>query len=311
MGRWSCIVYHPQSIKQSGRLRDILRQFRWNDIIALPGTRFRQNEAALPCSTQQIGQHKVYQWGWGNGKHVNDSCGVTLAIRQRVFSEKNVVNVFSPPKDLQGRGGALRLKRGDADLTPIVVYVPPEPASVRQQTASKAIWDWVHELLSQLPARTVNPVGGAAPEYCDDEAIGRSDAAVENYNGSLLHSCLLDHHMFAVNTFYDVGPTWYGWTGPHLCSRIGYVALPQSLRQAVVSCRILQGSGDALQNMARPGRCDHRPLQVVFDYKQAFGATRTKIQWDRDRMVQALSGNADSRSLAEAVEHLCQSDQYT
>ena len=260
MVSWSCVVYNPQSTKKHGRMRDIARNFRWNDFIALPGTHTRQQDSSKPCIMQSVGKHRLYCWGSGKGAHVNESCGVTLGIKHRSFPERSVVRIFSPPPELQGRGGAVRIERGDADITPIVVYVPTEPNSRKDQAASKAIWQWVHDLLSSLPSRTVpvlmldangktglrhNAVGNFH-EYFDDSGL---DAAMPLWRRTMIGSS--DHHMCAVNTFYDVGPTWYGWTFEGLSSRIDYICLPQSLRVHVKSCRILQQCGDALQNMVR------------------------------------------------------------
>ena len=326
MVQWSCVVYNPQSLKTPGRTRDIARNFRWHDFIALPGTRIPQT-SEQSCVVQTVGTHRFYNWGAGKGKFVNDACGVSIGIKRRPFPERCVVQVFSPPSHLQGRGGAVRLKRGDADITPIVVYVPTEPYNKQQREASQAIWTWVHDLLSRLPARTVpvllldangktglrrNPVDGVqSVEYIHDAAIGPCDAAIESYNGHLLHSCLLDHHMFAVNTFFDVGPTWYGWTSENLCSRIDYICLPQSLRMSVKSCRILQHSGDSLQNMPRPGRCDHRPLQVVFEYKLCFDDTVHRTCWDRDLLHRSLRGGVLRESFVQNVENACCNTQYS
>lgn len=320
MVQWSCVVYNPQSLKRHGRIRDIARMFRWNDFIALPGTRTPQHSHSS-CLVQSVGTHRFYHWGAGKGKHVNESCGVAIGLKKRPFPERCVVNVFSPPTHLQGRGGAIRIKRGDADITPIVAYIPTEPFTQQQREASREIWKWIHDLLSELPARTVpvllldangktglhhnQAAGPQGVEHIHDEAIGPCDAAMESYNGSLLHTCLLDHHMFAVNTFYEVGPTWYGWTQANLCSRIDYICLPQSLRASVKSCRILQHSGDALQNMPRPGRCDHRPLQVVFEYQLCFDNVVQNTCWDRDLLQQGLRGGMQRESFAQKVEAAC------
>ena len=324
MVSWSCVVYNPQSTKKHGRMRDIARNFRWNDFIALPGTHTRQQDSSKPCIMQSVGKHRLYCWGSGKGAHVNESCGVTLGIKHRSFPERSVVRIFSPPPELQGRGGAVRIERGDADITPIVVYVPTEPNSRKDQAASKAIWQWVHELLSSLPSRTVpvlmldangktglrhNAVGNFHENF-DDSAIGCCNAALETYNGSLFHTCLLDHHMFAVNTFYDVGPTWHGWTFEGLSSRIEYICLPQSLRAHVKSCRILQQCGDALQNMVRPGRCDHRPLQVVFGYKLCFDHHAHSTTWNRTMLVQCLAGGRHREEFARQVEGCCSDPGY-
>ena len=323
MVSWSCIVYNPQSTKKYGRLRDIARTFQWNDFIALPGTQMRNRSSTDAYWVQSVGKHRFYHWGAGKGQFVNDSCGVSIGIKQRPFPARCVVNIFSPPSELQGRGGTLRIKRGDADITAIVVYVPTEPSSRDQRKASQQIWTWVHDLLSALPARTVplllldanektglrnNPVTNSH-EYFEDGVIGSCDVALESYNGSLLHLCLLDHHLFAVNTFYETGPTWYGWTQEGLSSRIDYICLPCSLRCSVKSCRILQQAGDALQNMARPGRCDHRPLQVVFDYKLCFD-TVSRPCWSREALAASLYGGPRREMFAQTIEACCTDSQH-
>ena len=116
--------------------------------------------------------------------------------------------------------------------------------------------------------------------------------------------------MCAVNTFYDVGPTWYGWTFEGLSSRIDYICLPQSLRAHVKPCRRLQQCGVALQNMVRPGRCDHRPLQVVFEYKLCFDHHAHSTTWNRNMLVQCLAGGRHREEFARQVEGCCSDPGY-
>ena len=93
----------------------------------LAGTNIRDTEET--CSEQHYKQHIIFgSTGEPPRGRQNTSGGVSIILRSRVFQRKNVSRVYSPPQALQGRFGAVRLRRGDLDVCAITVYMHTETA---------------------------------------------------------------------------------------------------------------------------------------------------------------------------------------
>ena len=73
---------------------------------------------------------------------------------QRSFQERNVARFFSPPAPLQGRFGAIRLRR-DLDLCIVSVYMYTEPQKQAQQHRNLHLWAHAQSFVERLPARCV------------------------------------------------------------------------------------------------------------------------------------------------------------
>ena len=56
---------------------------------------------------------------------------------------------------------------------------------------------------------------------------------------------IIYYHLFAVNTWYPCGPTYFGQFGNN--SRIDYICLPQSKKTSVQACTVPHSAGDGLQ----------------------------------------------------------------
>ena len=215
---WSAVSYNPLSIKQPERLAHIIREFQWHSVIALQGT---ARGTDLECEQYSVGTHMVFEWG---KRSQDKAAGVLLAIRRKLFTPRNVVRVFLPPKAYQGRVGAVRLKRGDIDICPITVYIPVEPHTQHAKSYNERLWTWISDFISKLPGRCIPlllmDANGRLGSIADD-AVGDADAQRENFNGRLMRATLGAQHMFAVNTFHAAGNTFL----PE--SRVDYICLPQ------------------------------------------------------------------------------------
>ena len=104
-----------------GRWAAILTSFTSAQIIACPGT--RQQHHILQHSTscvfpEQLKNFTVFHWPHSVPPHSNDATGVSIALRQD-FASKKSVQVFSPPKELQGRAGAV-LAHSKRDTTAVI-----------------------------------------------------------------------------------------------------------------------------------------------------------------------------------------------
>ena len=192
--------------------------------------------------------------------------------------QRRGATVYSAPPELQGRGGAVRVRRGNVDFCFVAVYFHPDSPLPYLQRVNDALWRWVAKTVESLPARCVPVVLGdfnarvgrvhAERQLFDEDdtrAIGSFNPEVRNCNGAKLSQFLQTQFMCAINTFYDCGPTFFGIVAG-CTSRIDYICLPQSLCSPVVRCCIWHAAGDELQLVAAPGRRDHRPVQLVLEH---------------------------------------------
>ena len=105
------IVYNPMSLVRCGRQLHIEREFQRVDFTIMPGTRIPV-PSATPTGAVMFGNdtHTVLDWGWSRDAQLsNRSTGIRLMLRNDLYKPKHCVQVLSPPKELQGRGGAVRL----------------------------------------------------------------------------------------------------------------------------------------------------------------------------------------------------------
>eukprot|EP00972_Heterocapsa_arctica_P053401 7866688-Heterocapsa_arctica.AAC.1 len=68
--------------------------------------------------TRSVGRYNVFEFPWAPKRpYSNSSCCVSIAFDSRQFRKCDVRQVWSAPPALQGRGGALRIRRrGVGDL---------------------------------------------------------------------------------------------------------------------------------------------------------------------------------------------------
>ena len=77
--------------------------------------------------------------------------------------------------------------------------------------------------------------------------VGAQNPARENSNGKLLREFLADSDMVATNTFFDVGPTYFGEQSN---SRVVYILYPRpSFRTDISACTVWHKSGERLRHV--------------------------------------------------------------
>ena len=282
-GRLSHTILYPS------RLQQILQEFKWYSFVGLQGTQKRTDHAVVQY---HCGSHMVFEWGCTAG---DKAAGVLLAIRSRLSQSRNVVRVHTPPIQFQGRVGAVRLRRGDADF-----YVPVERHSQAQRSYNERLWAWVQHLVDSLPNRCV-PVllldANGRTSSVGSDAVGLAQPQRKNFNGSL------HHDLFAVNTFFPAGDTYYGCFARN--GRIDYVCLPQTMRPRVRQCCVLHAAGDRLQIIPSPGKREHRPLLVCFEHELTYTAGAVGPMWDPMRLAQSVLQGQSREPFLAAVEAQC------
>ena len=244
-------------------------------MIGIPGTCTPAATVGIPVSQKKVGTHLWIEWGHKGGR-AEQAAGVALALRRNVFTARNVRQVYQPPDELAGRFGAVRLVRGDVDMCAIVVYQYPEPHppnTEAQRKQARRLWLYLAAFLDRLPHRCL-PIllldanghrGFHRHEgylaHINSAAVGQAEAALENFNGGEFRQLLELHHLGAVNTFHECGPTYFGTTGHG--TRVDYVCLPQSRLHEVTRCYVQKARAYRLQWHACMGLRDHVPLTVV------------------------------------------------
>ena len=143
MFKWVSVTFNVQTLRREGRLVEICRALRSAHFIGLQSTSDRtEPEEDSPVYTTRADKFTVYRFPWRQGSlFPSKNSGVAIAIRENTFLPANVRRVrriYTPPAPLAGRGGALKLVRGDAafsDHEPIPAAVPIE--SARETTQRK------------------------------------------------------------------------------------------------------------------------------------------------------------------------------
>ena len=159
---WTAVSYNPLSLQRTHRLQQILQEFQWYSFVGLQGTQ-RRTEHAVEQYT--CGSHVLLEWGC---QASDKAAGLALALRAKVFQQRNIVRVYTPPAAFQGRVGAVRVPRGDCDFCRIVAYVPVEPHTQSQRSYNERLWHgcgtcWIHSLADVCPYSCWMPTAGLAP----------------------------------------------------------------------------------------------------------------------------------------------------
>ena len=112
-------------MRQDVRVLDVIQTSSRNiiDVAAFSGTMTRMQDER-PITAGSVMDGRVYHWGNGNGTFTNRHAGVTMWAGKK-FSRSNVCRLVTTPVSLQGRGAAMRMKKGPFVSTMIGVYFPP------------------------------------------------------------------------------------------------------------------------------------------------------------------------------------------
>ncbi|CAE8722639.1 unnamed protein product, partial [Polarella glacialis] len=260
------------------RVTQILRELR-GDVVMLQGTQHKQLGTNLvhTRSTEYLhaveqidyGTHIGLHWGWGKGNYTNRACGVCTLLEKERLPTSSILKLYSPPQSLQGRAGAVRIRRASIDICLVNAYFPCEPQSAEELKAVTALSDWIHHLLTELPARTIvilatdaNGHTGNTSDFQKGCAIGPEEPQIENNNGYHFRT-LLDHFQLYAPSTYNraaAGPTFWAASGQG--SRVDYFAIPWSLRHQLHSIQIWRRAGRRLQMIRTARPRDHCPLRM-------------------------------------------------
>jgi len=306
-------TYNPMSLVATGRANDISLQAQSVDVLVLPGTRYRARNKDV--TTEKLSAHQAFHWGYGAGPFTNRSAGLSILLGGKV-RHKRVVEVKSPPGSLQGRAGAVRVKQGPLDIMIIGMYFPPAAAGHQKQLARvkavKALIMWVQEIIHQCPARCVpllfmdanTPLGVREGVAIDDEHVGMHGIAEHTRVSDLLYEFMIEEGLAALNTFWEVGPTFYGPRGGH--SVIDYVMVPVEFMARVSKCCASIRLAKRLQLISCHSLRDHIPVLARCRFEpfnvQSKEATAVTKAWDMDAVSACLQTGKDRQKFLREVE---------
>lgn len=197
----------------------------------------------------------VFSWGYSKGaKYSNRSAGIMIIISNSLLSKNHHCATISPPKDLQGRVGMVRLKSPSYDLLIIYVYCAPSPSKRIRFETNVRISQWLREQVprhSRCLALRIFSADANARVGHDKEGmtfaphIGCAQSHIEDTNGTILRELVIDLVIALVNIHFHNSPIFFLNFG--LPTRIDYVGLSVSALSRVQSCQTWQHSGDRLQ----------------------------------------------------------------
>ena len=127
------IVYNANNVSGE-RYQEIDAKFPTNDIVILIGTSQAAHQTH-ECNGTRMKFHDWRDFGYkrfgrkGNHGHEdlgNKSCGVSIGFKNKTINTRNIHHILTPPQELQGRMGGIRIKHSHYDIAPIAVYFPPK-----------------------------------------------------------------------------------------------------------------------------------------------------------------------------------------
>eukprot|EP00972_Heterocapsa_arctica_P111956 16429050-Heterocapsa_arctica.AAC.1 len=102
---WRLISYNAGRFSSKRSIGDILHELR-GTVVALQGTGLAA-EGLQDYSVSECEGYHLFQWPWKPGKFTNAHCGIAIALHARRFPRVSVTRIYTPPRDLLGRAGAL------------------------------------------------------------------------------------------------------------------------------------------------------------------------------------------------------------
>lgn len=281
------------------RLCRILNTLIAAQLICLQGTRIRAhpilgNDHAV--HSEFVSKYLVHHWHAGpDTAFTNSATGVSIAVSRQFCHPTYLAEVFSPPRHLQGRAGAVLYQKRNFGLFVASLYFPASGSVQDKLAVTEDLLSWLQPILEKLPRRTHKLLafdGNARVGlvHCCGEWIphpGGSVGPVQRERatpiGVKIADFLAKNSFAIVNTFNGPGgPTYWNWTGT--ASRIDYLAVPTSELPSVQYCNTWKRTGFQLQLAQVPELRDHMPLTALFQ-TEWHSTNPSKAKWNYDKSL--------------------------
>ena len=297
------IGYNPLSASCEDRQLDIVKEAAAFDLIHLIGTGIPKSDVYTSC--QRLG-HRFISTGYVRSSWSNKSCGCALAIGGRLKNARIYDPLVTSGK-LSGRGLAVRIANGSADVFAVCAYFPPCPRAKAEYPAYKqtcrALAGWLSDALCKCPASSlpvictdVNDGMGlkktlASTINLDTSVVPPQAARVEKLPGGageLFRLILEQHDMFSATAWFDPRATYFGNESQSL---IDHICIPWGLYGAVRSAGPLYTMSKRLQLIMRNAMADNAVLHLVVMY--IFSHPVASVHLTPEEMVDpSLKGSA-------------------
>ena len=306
----SIASFNVLSLAGTARQEEVIRAFSKHDIIILQGTRERtagHAEMDNCCG--------YFKFKFGYGPKSNKHAGCAIYFKKGVFHTSGFKAVAYPDDaQLLGRLGAVRYKdrANSTDINIVAAYLPPEGAKGTRKIYEKAV-NWLHHHLDRLPHRVLPVVGTDANCKLGMQvqdgihvstasgSVGQCQPDLEGSNSIVFRSLIERHHLKAVNTFVEAGPTYWSATSKSK-SRIDYVLVPVSAEHKVKKVFVDVDLGDRVQLIRSCHRADHRPIVCKLECRLEYSGSSTHCTWDMNRIAAARLKGKGKADFVEQVE---------
>ena len=216
--RLLAINYNAASLRATGRSQEISEEFSSAVVIALTGTRNHWfQEEARRLNTRE---HIIVDWGYAHSVFSNKACGVQLRVRKRGHQHHHIMEILPSPRQIQGRVGGIRLKRGMIRMLVLVAYAPPKGTQANLYSKiCLEILAWLDAMVTQhgrshlvLLMGDVNVDFGLRMDIGEfdeemSELIGREAPARENSFANAFRNRAGKYNLMATLTHFKTGPT--------------------------------------------------------------------------------------------------------
>ena len=204
------------------------------------------------------------------------------------------MQIGTPLEGLYGRGGFIRLRAAQWDLTLIAVYPPPAGTPISTK-ARKFIGDWAQKCFHDAPTRSFTFIGG---DFNDRMGLSSSGgdwvSGTGAFNTGKSHSEVWESFCSAsdvvsVNTFFSrAGPTYYNSAREPTGTIDHVLALRNDLwrfRSAVASSKL----HSRLQLHNTRTKRDHTPVIYDINIRLRFVLQNSHMKkWDTHLIPQCL-----------------------
>ncbi len=268
-GVGAIITYNAQSCRKKGRMEQILGSMKYSSVVSLTGTRFKAKKD-IPIEVIHIAGFFGVLAGYGDRS--NSHGGVAICFNMRFFKKENVISYNWAIGQIQGRGLAVRIKRGCIDwLVTAQYWYPMRNGFCTMNTV--AVNKWQRKVLEHCPIRTMPVVTGDINgrtgkvkegnhwKVIDDDHCGPAGAVCENKQGYEFRMLCKDCDLCILNTIQGPSKTYYSSSGRET-SRIDYIAVPIRYKSRVGNVCVKKALGWRIQNSDCQKQIDHVPLQA-------------------------------------------------
>ena len=118
------VVWNPLTLASTYRI-ELAATTLNADVVLVAGTGLRSPPDSKHTYWNINESFWIISFGWRKSKYVNNTAGCAIILRSSLFKPSHVTRVETPPNDLRGRGGAIRVKAPAGDFTFGVQYNPP------------------------------------------------------------------------------------------------------------------------------------------------------------------------------------------